>query len=103
MMSAKSVSGLPVGFTCMPSIMVFIVAAKALSAGLAAGFAVMPFMSSAPTVCAVERNADRTRAARKMDLFIVISFQRERRSLRLSGGQQYQPLNRLAPDSTVGA
>jgi hypothetical protein len=56
------------------SIMVFIEAANALSAGEVAGFIVMPFMSSAPTVRAVEKNADMTRAARTMDLFMMRSF-----------------------------
>ena len=53
-MRTKSSSGLPVGFTFMPFIMVFIEAANALSAGVAAGFIVifMPFMSSAQAICA---------------------------------------------------
>jgi hypothetical protein len=58
----------------MPFIMVFIEATNALSAGEVAGFIVMPFMSSAPALCAVDKNADMTRAVKTMDLFIMRSF-----------------------------
>jgi hypothetical protein len=71
---AKSLSGLPVGFARMPFIMVFIESANALSAGLVAGVIVMPFISSAPTVCACDKNADMIRALRSMDLFMMRSL-----------------------------
>jgi hypothetical protein len=54
--------------------MVFIEAANALSAGEVAGFIVMPFMSSAPALCAGDKNADMTRAASNVDVFIMRSF-----------------------------
>ena len=98
-MSAKSLSGWPVGFTAMPFIIVFIEAANALSAELGAGFMAMPFMSSAPTVCANERNANATSAEINMDLFIMLSFWRERR-LR-GGGHHAGGLINLRPQSSV--
>src|ERR1700692_120494 len=86
-MRTKSLSGLPVGFTFMPFIMVFIEAANALSAGKVAGFIVMPFMSSAPALSAGGKSADMTRAARNVDFFMMRSFQRER-PWRVVCGQQ---------------
>ena len=44
-----------------------------------AGFIVMPFMSSAPALCAVEKNADMTRAAKNVDWFIMRSLAEENR------------------------
>src|ERR1700742_3496567 len=78
-MRAKSASGLPVGFACMPFIIVFIESTNALSAGLVAGFIAMPFMFSAPKVAADDRKADRARAAKTVDVFMMRSFRREQR------------------------
>ncbi len=78
-MRTKSASGLPVVFTRMPFIMVFIEAANAWSAELVAGFIAMPFMSSARAVCADDRNVEMTRAAKTVEAFIMRFFRRERR------------------------